>query len=86
MLIHTVAKESFTEKVAFEVGVGVSGEDMGKQSDPGRRVDSFKSLEAEACLACVKSSDESGMAGIGERSKRQRGAGHRMSSNGRVLS
>lgn len=65
MLLHTVAKEGFTKKVAFEVGVGVSGEDVGKKSDPGRRVDRFKSLEAEACLACVKSSDESGTAGIG---------------------
>ena len=81
-----VAEEGFSEKVTFEVGMGVSGEDIWKKSNPGRRVGRFKSLEAEAYLACVKSSNETSMAGVGEMSKRRCGAGHCMSSHGRVLS
>lgn len=45
MLLDLVAKEGFTEKVTLDVGMGVSGEDIWKKSDPGRRVDRFKSLE-----------------------------------------
>lgn len=64
-----VAEEGFSEKVTFEVGMGVSGEDIWKKSNPGRRVGRFKSLEAEVYLACVKSSNETSMARVGEMSK-----------------
>lgn len=68
-VLNMVAREAFTDKMAFEVSKGASGEDVWRKSDPGRKKDRFKSLEAGVCLACLKSSKEASVAVVGEEVK-----------------
>lgn len=44
----------------------MSGEDVWKKHGPGGRKNRFKSLEAEVCLVCLKSNNETSMAGVGK--------------------
>lgn len=68
-VLNMVAREAFNDKMTFEVGKEASGENVWRKSNPGRKKDSFKSLEAGVCLASLKSSKEASAAVVGEEVK-----------------
>lgn len=64
-VLNMLAKQSFMEKVTFEAWERVVRMFLEKHG-PGRRKNRFKSLEAEVCLVCLKSNNETSMAGVGK--------------------
>lgn len=50
------ARGGFTEKMTCEVGEGAGGEEVRRQSHPGRGKGGFKGLGAGGCLHCSKTS------------------------------